>query len=146
MKRRKTLSRGDKAELLLKKARHQLGIAKKGIDSGSDDIAITFLFQAYENAVRAATKSTGAFADTKAHWDLESQAEDLVDQGYLESDVSERLQDLNAGRKEAAYGYEEDFEHSDFEEMIRELESFIQEVEALIARSGKKLKEGNANL
>jgi hypothetical protein len=102
LKRRKTLSRAEKARLLLRKARHQLEIAKKGVESGSDDVVVTFLFQAYENSVRAATKSTGVFADTKAHWDLESQAVDLADQGYLESDVSEHLQDLNADRKQAA--------------------------------------------
>jgi HEPN domain-containing protein len=140
--KRRTLSKGEKARLLLRKARHQLEIAKKGVESGSDDVAVTFLFQACENSVRAATKSTGAFADTKAHWDLESQAADLADQGYLGSDISECPQDLSAGRKQAAYGYEEHFEHSDFEEVIEELESFMQEVEALIARDGKKLKEG----
>jgi len=46
----------------------------------------------------------------------------------------------------AAYGYEEDIEYSDFEGMIDELESFLQEVEALIARNGKKLKEGHENV
>ena len=123
-KERKPLNRGDKARLLLNKARRQFAIAVKGLEAGVDDITITFLFQAYENAVRAGAKPTGTFADTKAHWDLGSQAEDLADQGYVDTDVSERLDELNAGRKKAAYGYEEEFEHPDFQTIMQELESF----------------------
>lgn len=108
----------------------------------SDDVAITFLFQACENAVRAAAKATGEFADTAKHWDLSEQARELADQGFLKTDISDRLDELNQGRKTAAYGYEEDFEHSDFEEILEEINRFITEVDELIVRGGKKLAAG----
>jgi len=40
----------------------------------------------------------------------------LAAEGYLVTDVSDRLDELNSGRKKAAYGYEEEFEHSDFKD------------------------------
>lgn len=131
--------RWEAARLLLKKARKQAKIAEGGVNDEEDDIAVTFLFQAYENAVRAAAKSTGQFADTDKHWDLSAQADDLANEGYLGSNVSERLDELNEGRKTAAYGYEEEFNHRDFKEMLEELESYFQEVDELIQRQGKKL-------
>jgi len=138
---RKPKSRAERAKLLLNKARKQSGIAKTGIREGSDDITITFLFQACENAVRAAAKATGEFADTTKPWDLSEQARELAEQGYLETDISDRLDELNQGRKKAAYGEEEEFEHSDFEEILDEIGNFIAEVDKLIGRDGKTLKE-----
>jgi HEPN domain-containing protein len=135
---KKSRSRTEQAALLLKKAEKQSALAKVGIEMESDDISVTFLFQAYENAVRAATKATGQFADTGKHWDLSGQASELVEQGYLQTDVSDRLEELNQGRKTSAYGYEEDFEHSDFNEILEEIEEFIDEVRELIERGGKK--------
>jgi hypothetical protein len=107
----------------------------------SDDIAVTFLFQAFENAVRAAAKATGQFPETTKHWDLSEQARELADECYLETDVSDRLDELSRGRKIAAYGYQDEFEHSDFGDVLNEINEFIAEVDELIKRGGKKLKE-----
>lgn len=137
---RKPKSRTERATLLLKKARKQAALCKTGVEIGSDDVAITFAFQSFENAIRAAGKATGEFAETTKHWDLSEQARELATEGYLETDVSDRLDELNAGRKKAAYGYEEEFEHSDFEEILGEVDKFITEVAELIRRGGKKLK------
>ncbi len=140
-KAKRKLTRQEQATRLANKARKQLKTAKKGIDEGDEDVAATFLFQAYENAVRAAAKSTGSFPDTKAHWDLSAQASDLAEEGYLTTNVSDQLDDLNSDRKEAAYGYEEEFEHEDFVAAAEDLEAFLKEVDDLIKRGGKKLKE-----
>src|SRR2546427_5413447 len=106
--RKKSKSREERAKALLKKARKQAGIARSGLEMGSDDIVVTFLFQSFENSVRAAAKSTGHFPDTDKHWDLSAQAQDLADEGFLKTNISDRLDELNAGRKKAAYGDEEE--------------------------------------
>jgi hypothetical protein len=66
-RRKKPSSRAERARLLLHKASKQSKLAKTGLEMNSDDIAVTFLFQGFENAVRAAAKSTGQFPDTAKH-------------------------------------------------------------------------------
>ena len=134
-------NRTEQATLLLKKAKKQTALARAGVEMDSDDVAITFLFQALENAVRAAAKVTGQFAETAKHWDLSGQASELVDQSYLRTNVSDALDELNQSRKTSAYGYEEDFEHPEFHESLEEIEEFIAEVDELIKRGGKKLEK-----
>jgi HEPN domain-containing protein len=134
-------SRAEQAKQLLKKAQKHSALACKGIEMESDDVAVTFLFQACENAVRAAAKATGQFADTAKHWDLSEQARELVTERYLKTDISDRLDELNQNRKLAAYGYEDEFEHADFREILEEINRFIAEVDEFLQRGGQKLQK-----
>jgi hypothetical protein len=41
----------------------------------------------------------------------------------------------------AAYGYEDEFEHADFREILEEINRFIAEVDEFLQRGGQKLQK-----
>jgi len=106
-----------------------------------EDVVVTFLFQAFENAVIAAAAVAG-LVKAPTHWQRCEQATELAEQGFLETDASDRLGTLNTNRKRIAYDYEEDDdEELDLEEALEELKDYLKEVEQLINRGGKKIKD-----
>jgi|SRR5437588_4377722 len=93
---------------------------------------VTNCFYALENAVIAAAVAAG-LPGTKKHWEKEELAEQLVREGKLKTDVSDRLNELNSARKDVQYGSPgESLAEIDLEDLVSEVESFLDEVDALI--------------
>src|SRR5713101_7075965 len=89
---------------------------------------VALVFYAYENAVVAA--ATVLRRNWKKHHGFKADlAAKLVAEGSLETDVSHLLERLNELRKDIAYG-EPGLELAgvDLEDLVSNLESFVQEV------------------
>lgn len=140
MAKKKTKTVEERARLTLIKARDHEATAKKGFEIGLDSVVITFLFQSFENAVIAAAAIAG-MVKAPTHWQRSEQATELVEQEFLQTDVSDLLDTLNGDRKRVAYDYyEDDEEDPDFEEILERLSNYLEEVEGLIKRGGKKIE------
>jgi len=93
---------------------------------------VTGCFYALENAVIAAALAAGLKGTTK-HWEKEELAEQLVRDGKLKTDISDRLNELNSARKDVQYGAPgESLAEIDLEELVSEVESFLDEVDDLV--------------
>lgn len=93
---------------------------------------ITNTFYAYENAVTVAMLVAGR-RRTRKHYEKAEIAKKLVEGKILATDVSDRLINLNEVRKDVQYG-EPGFEmrQMDLEDLVAQLESFMEEVRALL--------------
>jgi hypothetical protein len=139
MAKRKPKTAAERATLILTKARDHETTAKKGLEIGLDSVVITFLFQSFENAVIAAAVVAG-MVKAPTHWQRSEQATELAELGLLETNVSDLLDTLNGDRKRVAYDYyEEEDEDVDFNEILETLSNYLQEVEELIKRDGKRI-------
>jgi hypothetical protein len=124
----------------LAEANEHLELAKQQWDAASTawwpptDTAdcVTKCFYAFENAVVA-----GAIALEivwkKTHPDKIRVAKLLVQGGHVQTDISERLAELNRVRKDVSYGEPgHEMAGLDLEDMLSDLESYIGEIAALL--------------
>lgn len=94
-------------------------------------------FYSYENAVVAAATAIGT-QWTKKHYEKAALAKRLFEQQKLKTDVSERLVQLNELRKNVSYGEPgAELSDVDLEDLVSELESFLDEVEELVTGIGE---------
>lgn len=101
--------------------------------------AVMWAFYAYENAVIAVAELKGIRWE-KNHAKKAELAKKLHTSGILRTDVSERLRELNELRKDVAYDEPgPELRALNLEELVSELETFIDEVEDII-----KLESENA--
>jgi len=102
-------------------------------DPGS---CVTWSFYAYENAVVAAAIALGEDWE-EDHGKKKRLAKKLAERGHLKTDVSDLLDRLNGLRKDIAYGEPgSELANEDLEDLVRQLESFLSEVEAVIKKRG----------
>jgi hypothetical protein len=95
---------------------------------------VTKCFYGFENALTAAATALGEKWTTK-HYEKAKLAKQLVTQRKLTTDISDRLTELNDLRKDVQYGDPgAPLLEADLEEIVTELESYLEEVEALIDR------------
>jgi hypothetical protein len=95
---------------------------------------VTKCFYSYENAVVAAATALGT-AWTKKHYEKAALAKTLFEQNKVKTDVSDRLVKLNELRKDVSYGDPgEELSEVDLEDLVSELEHFLDEVSDLIAK------------
>lgn len=93
---------------------------------------ITKCFYAFENAVTAAMLAAGRKSTTK-HYEKAGIASELVAEGFLKTDVSDRLVELNDLRKDVQYGEPgAAMMETDLEDLTTELEYFLREVQDAI--------------
>lgn len=93
---------------------------------------VTKCFYSYENALTAAASALGV-GWTKVHPEKAKLAKRLFSEGKLKTDVSDRLVELNALRKDVQYGAPgAALFKADLAELLGELEAFLSEVEAVI--------------
>jgi uncharacterized protein (UPF0332 family) len=93
---------------------------------------ITNTFYAYENAVTVAMLVAGRNR-TRKHHEKSQIAKKLFEDKTLQTDVSDRLTHLNEIRKDVQYGEPGfDMKQVDLEELVSELEEFMDEVRELL--------------
>src|SRR5213594_3679735 len=86
-----------------------------------------------KNAVVAAATALGA-TWTKKHYEKAALAKKLFEQNKLKTDVGDRLVELNELRKDVSYGDPgEQLMEVDLEDLVSDLELFLDEVAELIA-------------
>ncbi len=127
----------------LKEARARLRVAKGQWDGASIDSwepqepaeCVTKCFYAYENALTAAATALGV-KWTKKHYEKVKLARELFEANKLKTDVSSEIERLNELRKDIQYGelnaYDEDGDPIDLEDLVSNLELFIDEVDEVI--------------
>ncbi len=121
------------ARAALKRAQSQLERVQTAWFDPSDPVeAVTFAFYAYENAVVAVAEARN-IRWTKRHDEKADLAARLFHDGILSVDVEDRLRQLNAARKDVAYGEPgPELEQMNLEDLASELEEFVDEVERII--------------
>ena len=93
---------------------------------------VTKCFYSYENALVAAATALGA-SWTKKHYEKAALAKKLFEQNEVKTDVSDRLVKLNELRKDVSYGDPgEELSEVDLEDLVSELELFLDEVGKLV--------------
>ena len=94
---------------------------------------MTKCFYAYENALVAAATALGA-AWTKKHYEKAGLAKSLFEQNKIKTDISDLLVSLNEQRKDVSYGDPgEELSEVDLEDLVSQLEQFLDEVGELVA-------------
>jgi len=79
------------------------------------------------------------YSRTTRHYEKASIARSLAKDGHLKTDVSERLEELNDLRKDVQYGEPGPrVSRANLEELVESLESFLDEVEALLPTREKQ--------
>ncbi len=131
----------EEARELLEIAREQWDKAAVHSWEPSDPAqCVSLAFYSYENAVEAAALAVGERLK-KVHSYKADLAVRLASQKKLKTDVSERLVELNDLRKDVSYGEAgHNLSQVDLEDVVSELEAFINEVGDLLS----KLKEEHA--
>ena len=128
----------DEARKALKRAKAQSDkAAVEAWEPAEPGDAVMWAFYAYENAVIAVAELKGIPWE-KNHARKAALAKELHAIGTLRTDVSERLRQLNELRKDVAY--EEpgpELSELNLEDLIADLERFIDEVEDLIESHGE---------
>jgi hypothetical protein len=95
-------------------------------------------FYSYENAVVAAAIAMG-YKWQITHPSKVEIAQRLVRDGKVKTDIGERLTDLNRLRKDVSYGDPGDeLSIVDLEDVVAELEEFIDEVNDLLSSLGRR--------
>jgi uncharacterized protein (UPF0332 family) len=124
-----------KAHERLKTARHQWDRASVASWEPVEPAeCVTNCFYALENAVIAAALAAGLTGTTR-HWEKEELAAQLVRDGKLKTDVSDRLNELNSVRKDVQYGSpRESLREMDLEDLVAEVEDFLDEVDELVGK------------
>jgi len=117
-------------------ARKQLERVQIASNDPSDDdheVAVTWAFYAYENAVTAAGLKAGmkwSWNDHRAKSDI---AKKLHETGVLSLDVSDKLSDLNRLRKDVQYGVPGwELLEIDLEDLATDLEALLDEVTTFV--------------
>jgi uncharacterized protein (UPF0332 family) len=99
---------------------------------------VTMAFYSYENAVVAAAIALG-YEWQATHPSKVDVAHRLVKEGKVKTDIGERLTDLNRLRKDVSYGDPGDeLNDVDLEDVVAELEAFIDEVGELLSSLGRR--------
>ncbi len=120
-------------------AASKLGLAREHFDRAATaswepedrEATVIWTFYAYENAVVAAADQVG-ISWTKNHPSKQAAARELHSAGHVPVDVSETLEQLNELRKDVSYGEPgPDLAELDLEDLLSELESFIEMVAKL---------------
>lgn len=121
-------------------ARAHLELAKDQWDDAATDSweptdaagCVTKCFYAFENAVVAAAEALG-MSWKKTHPDKVTIAAELAAQKKVSVDITTRLVELNTLRKDVSYGEPgQDLAAVDLEDLVTELETYLNEVEAII--------------
>ncbi len=122
------------AEAILRRARDQWqGAAVDSWEPAEPADCVTKCFYSYENALVAAATALG-IAWTKKHYEKASLSKRLYEQNKLKTDISHLLVRLNELRKDVSYGDPgEELSQVDLEDLVSELEHFLDEVGELIA-------------
>ena len=135
-----------KLQSKLKRAHAALEISKKQLHKASvhswepSDPAqcVTMAFYSYENAVVAAATAMG-YEWQATHPSKVNVAKRLAKEGKVKVDIGERLTDLNRLRKDVSYGEPGDeLSDIDLEDVVGELEEFINEVGDLLSSLGRR--------
>jgi len=94
---------------------------------------VTLVFYAYENAIVAAAEALG-LKWKKTHPSKVEVAGELAKQKKLKTNVGDRLEHLNKLRKDVSYGEPgEDLSQVNLEDLVGDLENFIDEVQDLLS-------------
>ena len=135
-----------KLQSKLKRAHASLKTSRKQFDSAAvhswepSDPAqcITMAFYSYENAVVAAAIAAG-YPWQATHQSKVEVAIRLAQERKVKTDIGQRLTELNRLRKDVSYG-DPGLELSgvDLEEVVSELEQFIDEVDDLLSSLGRR--------
>ncbi len=119
-----------------KEAETHLNLARKHLerveaatwDPKEPEVAVTWAFYAYENAVVAVAEKLGVNWQ-KTHLSKVKIANELRSSGKLSVDVGPIIANLNELRKDVQYGEPgPELEEIDLEDMAIQLEKFIDEV------------------
>jgi len=125
----------------LKEANAHLARARDQLDRAAVDSwepadpaeCVTKCFYSYENALVAAATALGS-TWTKKHYEKAALAKKLFEENRLRTDVSDQLVKLNELRKDVSYGEPgEEISDIDLEDLVSELEQFLDEVRELIS-------------
>ncbi len=125
----------DEARARIDRAKQQLEKVQVAALASDHENAVVWAFYAYENCVT----SLAEFHNrdwTPNHYDKARLARTFHTSGLISRDIHDHLQELNRLRKEVAYdgpGYE--LLELDLEDLSRQLEEFIGEIEARIESS-----------
>lgn len=129
----------------VRQARQRLTLAKEQHDSAAVNAwepaepaeCVTKCFYALENALTAAVLVLGETPTTK-HYEKSNLAKQLASQSKLKQDISKRLNELNDLRKDVQYGQPgTELANADLEDILGEIEGFIDEVESLVEKAEK---------
>ena len=122
------------AQAALKRARKQLERVSIAAWPPEDcETAVTWAFYAYENCVVAAAEAQG-IPWRKQHPNKVAVARQLYENGQVQRDIGDELERLNELRKDVQYGDPGlELLEVDLEDLATELETFVDEVEALLA-------------
>ena len=125
------------AQAALDRARRQWERVSNAAGPPEDhEEAVTWAFYAYENSVVAAAEALG-LTWRRVHDDKAAVARRLHADGYVRSDIGGELERLNELRKDVQYGLPGiDLLDVDLEDLVSELEAFIDEVAGLLASAG----------
>jgi len=117
----------------LKRAQSQLErVQTAWYDPADAEEAVTWAFYAFENAVVAVAEKANIKWE-KTHWNKLDVADKIHAKGYVSTNVRERLVELNELRKDVAYGEPgPDLAALDLEDLVTELEEFINEVAGFV--------------
>ena len=123
----------DRARTHLKKSQQQLEKAQVySWDPDEPAECVSAAFYAYENAVVAAAEAL-AVPWKPSHYQKSEVAEKLFTDKKVKVDVSDLLLELNDLRKDVSYGEPgEELSNYDLEQLVTNLENFIDEVEEII--------------
>ncbi len=133
--------------MTLEEARKALGRAKTQWDKAAvhswepaePGEAVMWAFYAYENAVIAVAELRDIRWE-KNHAKKAELARTLHTEGVLRTDVSERLRQLNELRKDVAYDEPgPELSQLNLEQLVNELETFINEVDDIIESESENL-------
>jgi hypothetical protein len=94
---------------------------------------VTKCFYSYENGLVAAATAMG-IVWTKKHYEKAALAKRLFEQNKLKTDISDLLVRLNELRKDVSYGDPgQELSDVDLEDLVSQLELFLDEVGELVA-------------
>ena len=125
----------DEAIAKLSLAKKQMEKVRNAAWEPDPENAVMWAFYAYENYVVAVAELHGLrwYPNHRQKSDL---ARDLYSDGLVSRDVGDELEELNALRKDVAYGEPgEELLDKDLEDLSTELEEFIDDIETRIEAS-----------
>jgi hypothetical protein len=133
----------------LEEARDHLELAKKQWEHAATDSwpprehasCVTNAFYAYENLLVAVAEALGQ-KWTKSHYKKAELAAELFKDKILTTDVSDTLLRMNDLRKDVSYGEPGyDLKDADLEDIVSDLEKFVDEVETIVTAAEEKAEE-----
>jgi hypothetical protein len=128
----------DNARLSLNKAKVHMNRALNACNSNDIEVAVTWAFYAYENAIVAAAERFG-INWKKNHFSKAQAARELYNRKHLSVDVGDKIAEFNTLRKDVQYGeHGPDLLSVNLQDLASELENFISDVEKVIENSDEK--------